>query len=68
MPKTKARKITNWEQVPVIFDLSYAALLFGYTIDTLQKKAKKGEFPAHKKLGKWLVFKDEAEKWLKEGC
>lgn len=61
----RAKPITNWEQVPVIFDLALASIIFGYTVDTLQKKAQKGEFPAHKVFDEWRVDKDEAMQFYK---
>lgn len=64
----RERPITNWEDVPVVFDVPYAARLFGFTADIMSRKCAKGEFPAHKIFGKWRINKDEAiEYFLKQG-
>lgn len=43
--------ITNWEDVPVYMDLSYAALLLGFKVKTIESKARAGEIPAAKIFG-----------------
>lgn len=64
MPREKP--ITDWEQVPVVFDLPLASVIFGYTVDTLKRKAKTGEFPAHKVFDEWRVDKEEAMQFYKK--
>jgi excisionase family DNA binding protein len=50
---------TDWNRVPVIFDLSYAAALLHVSLDWLHKLAQRGQFPAFK-IGKlWRVHKDD---------
>lgn len=56
---------TNWDDVPVIFDLALAARLMGVTAEYLQKQAKLGLFPAHKIARVWRVDKDEFREYLK---
>lgn len=65
MRRTK-KNTTNWDDVPVIFDLAYAAMLMGVTVEYLQKQAKLGLFPAHKIARVWRVDKDEFREYLKK--
>lgn len=60
----RKRYVTSWDEVPLFFDLVYAAMLFGFSLETLQKKSKKGEFPAKKICGEYRVYKEEAKKWF----
>ncbi|MDU6347410.1 helix-turn-helix domain-containing protein [Faecalispora jeddahensis] len=55
MPK----KETNWDKVPVIFDIAYAATLLGISLDTMHKLCQKGKFPAFKVGKLWRVNKDD---------
>ena len=52
------RLTTNWDDVPVVMDLPYAARILALTPETLIKRAKKGEFPAYKEGKVWRVRKD----------
>lgn len=60
----KGKYPTSWDDVPVIFDIPYAARLFGFTTDVMSRKCANGEFPAHKVFGKWRINKDEAIAYL----
>ena len=63
MPKQKYP--TNWDSVPVMFDLPYAAMLTGKTYDHLRAMAKAGTFPAHK-IGKEIrIDKEEVLEWFR---
>jgi excisionase family DNA binding protein len=53
------RRETAWEHVPVVFDLSYAAVLLGVSLDRLRKLAQRGEFPAFKVGKLWRVNKTD---------
>ena len=60
--------ITNWETVPVIFDLPLAARLLGCNIETLKRKAQKNELPGAVKFGKqWRVAKGPLMKFIESG-
>lgn len=48
MPKPKQRPITTWEQVPVVMDTAYVAMLLGLTLNEVRLMASKGELPATK--------------------
>ena len=50
---------TAWERVPVVFDLSYAAVLLGVSLDRIRKLAQRGEFPAFKVGKLWRVNKTD---------
>lgn len=50
---------TDWNRVPVIFDLTYAAALLGVSTDRMHKLAQQGRFPAFKVGKLWRVRKDD---------
>lgn len=55
---------TDWNRVPVIFDLAYAAALLGVSLDWLHKLAQRGQFPAFK-IGKlWKVRKEDLQQFI----
>ncbi len=56
---------TNWDDVPVLMDISIAACIVGCNCDYLRRLAKEGQFPA-KKFGRmWRVEKDELRETIK---
>lgn len=55
----RERQATNWDEVPVLFDVPYAARLLRVSADVLSRKCKSGEFPAHKVFNQWRIRKDE---------
>lgn len=48
MPKPKQRPITTWDQVPVVMDTAYVAMLLGLTLNEVRAMASRGELPATK--------------------
>jgi len=55
----KVQFITDWQQVPLIIDLPFAARLLGCTVETLKKRAQRGELPgAFKNGAQWRILKD----------
>lgn len=46
MPQNKV--ITNWEQVPIIFDVPLAARILGLTDQKIRKMCREGTLPAFK--------------------
>ena len=60
----KNRIITNWDEVPVIFDIPYAAVILGVTSEYLQQLARKDEFPAFKVGREWRIEKEDFRKYL----
>lgn len=44
----KKRPITTWEQVPVIIDTKYAAMLLGITPNKVMEFARAGKLPGIK--------------------
>lgn len=55
----KKKFVYNWEDVPVIIDLPYAAVLLGSSVDCLKRLSRNGIFPAFKHGGEWRVTKDD---------
>ncbi|MEA5057586.1 MAG: helix-turn-helix domain-containing protein [Anaerotignum propionicum] len=57
----------NWEDVPIIFDLAFAATLTGFSSERLRQLSRAGEFPARKiGIGNhavWRIDKDEFVSW-----
>jgi excisionase family DNA binding protein len=57
---------TDWNRIPVVFDLAYAATLLGVSLDWLHKLAQRGQFPAFK-IGKlWRVRKDDLLSYIEK--
>lgn len=69
MPRKKATpKLTyNWDEVPVVLDVPLAARILGFTVDSVSRKCKSGELPAHKIMGEWRFCKDELISYIKGG-
>lgn len=66
------RQPRNWDEIPLFFDLSMAAVITGYDYEYLAKLARKGEFPAFK-IGErvWTVDKEDLKDFIqsrKEKC
>lgn len=53
----KTKFVYNWDEVPVVVDLHYAAALLGVSEECLKKRAQKGQFPAFKATSLWRVTK-----------
>jgi len=61
----KSQLITNWEQVPVVIDLPFAARILGQSIETLKKRSQRGEMPGAFKAGRdWRIEKDALRKYI----
>jgi len=57
--------ITDWEQVPVVIDLPFAARILGQSIETLKKRSQRGELPGAFKAGRdWRVAKEALRKYV----
>lgn len=57
-------KITSWEDVPLIMDLSFAATLLDESLETLKRGARAGTFPAFKSAEKWKVEKTDLQNYI----
>lgn len=56
---TRTKYVYRWDDVPVIVDLPYAAILLGVSIECLKKWAQSGKIPAFK-IGKlWRINKSD---------
>ena len=51
------RIITDWNQVPVVMDLPFAARIMGKSPESLKARCIKGDFPAFKDGKLWYVEK-----------
>lgn len=64
MNKKKRRNILNWDEIPIIFDVSMAQNLTGFSATYIRQMARAGDFPAHKfKGGHWRIDREEFLKW-----
>lgn len=51
--------VYRWEEVPVVVDLPYAAVILGVSEECLKKRAQRGQFPAFKVGSLWRVSKND---------
>jgi hypothetical protein len=51
------KPITDWRDVPLVFDLVLAARIVGQSPEYLKKRAQRGDFPAFKEGNQWRVGK-----------
>ena len=58
------RKFTNWDSVPLTFDLSIAALLLGCCDRTVRKLVKEGKLKAKTNCRPWVFQKEDVQKYL----
>lgn len=67
MPKPRYTKtITSWDDVPVIFDIEFAAILLRIPVTTLKKWSREGKFPGRKKGERiYRIEKGEFMEWYK---
>lgn len=63
---TRTKYVYRWEDVPVIIDLPYAAVLLGSSVDSLKRLSRNGVFPAFKHGVEWRVAKADLEKYIEE--
>ncbi|MBO6231761.1 MAG: helix-turn-helix domain-containing protein [Ruminococcus sp.] len=57
--------ITDWDQVPVVFDVGMATRILAVSDQKVRKMCRSGEIPAYK-IGEnsWRFNKDEFMEWL----
>ena len=58
------KTITDWEQVPVIFDIPMACRLTGKSHDSVKKLCQKGAVPSFKVGKEWRFSKTEFRAWM----
>jgi len=64
MMNKKRRNILNWDEIPIIFDVSIAKNITGFSATYIRQMARAGDFPAHKfKGGHWRIDREEFLKW-----
>lgn len=59
----RQKYITNWEQLPIIFDLPMASLLVGIGEERLRQLSRAGKFPARKIGNSWRVDRESFKHW-----
>jgi len=61
----KAQLITDWSQVPLIIDLPFAARILGRSVESLKKRAQRGELPGAFRDGRlWRVSKSQLQNYV----
>ncbi len=60
----KKRYITNWNDVPVVVDLAYVAIILGVTPETIRNEIKKGNIPATRVGHMWRILKEDLMAYL----
>ncbi|WP_035317111.1 helix-turn-helix domain-containing protein [Clostridium sp. MSTE9] len=53
----RTKYVYRWEDVPVIIDLPYVAVLLGVSVECLKKWAQRGKIPAFKVGKLWRISK-----------
>ena len=57
--------ITDWSNVPVVFDIPMAARILGVTPEGVKKRCQRGELPAFKDGKLWRFEKDAFLDYIK---
>ena len=56
--------LTNWLEVPVVFDIAMACRLLGYTPEAVRRRLAEGSIPGRKVESGWRIRKDELMAYL----
>lgn len=59
------KPIVDWDTVPVVIDLPYAARILGCSVEALRKRAQRRQVPAHKPIKDWLFDKEELREYIR---
>ena len=66
--RRKGEFVTNWEEVPVIIDIPYAAWLLGCSMENVRKMCQFGKLKAFKLGDKmWRIRKEAIIEFMKGG-
>ncbi|MBR5089548.1 MAG: helix-turn-helix domain-containing protein [Ruminiclostridium sp.] len=61
----KSNNITDWAQVPVVFDVAMASRILAINYDKVRQMCRDGIIPAYKiGTNSWRINKDEFMEWL----
>ncbi len=61
----RSNNITDWDQVPVVFDVAMAARILAINYDKVRQMCRNGEIPAYKiGTNSWRINKSEFMEWL----
>lgn len=61
----RQKKITSWEQVPLIIDVAYASLLLGVCEVTVRRLIRDGKLKAVKIGEAWKINKADMKDFMK---
>ena len=61
-----SRKFTNWDELPIVFDLPMASILTGQSCENLKRLCQRGQLPAFKIGKEWRFEKETLRKWMAE--
>lgn len=64
MANTVFVPVTDWKEVPVIFDIPMACRILGKTTESVRKMLTTGELPAQKAGNEWRIRKDKMMEYL----
>ena len=65
IPKNKyGAPITDWSEVPEIFDIAFAVRLLRQDYYVIRKKCANGQIPVFKFGHEWRFRKSDIEKWI----
>lgn len=56
--------VTDWKEVPVIFDIPMACRILGKTSESVRRMVTSGELPALKAGNEWRIRKDHIMAYL----
>lgn len=62
--RNKTAIITNWDSVPLIFDIPIMARLMGRSYENVKKMCQRGQFPAFKVGQEWRFEKGAVQNWV----
>lgn len=62
MPKQKL--VVNWDEVPLLMDLSWVSRILGKSREWAKQKAQSGELPAVKVGMEWRIPKNKLRQYL----
>lgn len=62
--KTAIRPPTNWDEVPLVFDIPLACRMLGKSQENVKKMCQRGAIPAFKAGKEWRFEKGAVMAWI----
>lgn len=62
--RNKAAVITNWDNIPLIFDIPIMVRLLGRSYENVKKMCQRGQLPAFKVGQEWRFEKGAVQNWV----